>query len=201
MQIENVWEAGFIVSLSVIATLAAAILVAQRRIAVLVSLAEHDELTGLFNRRASLTRAYRSFHSRGDARKFAVAMIDLDYFKSINDRFGHGAGDLLLRHFASLTRASVRSGDFVGRIGGEEFLIVMPDADAETARLVVERLRTATRALPLTFGDNRLSISFSAGVAYVEPQDDGIDGLIQRADGALYAAKNSGRDRVLVAAA
>lgn len=201
MLLDNFWETGFFVSLAVTLALTVALVAMQRRNVALVELAEHDELTGLFNRRASLKCAHRSFHACGSRRRFTLAMIDLDHFKAINDRFGHGAGDLLLRHFAELTRASVRSGDFVGRIGGEEFLIVMPEADAETARLVVERLRSVARALPLRFGEHQLPISFSAGVAYAHARDDGIDGLLRRADQALYAAKHAGRDRVLVAAA
>ncbi len=163
----------------------------------LALLASTDGLTGLNCRRRwlELATAEIARYRRYD-RPFSVLMLDLDWFKHINDTFGHNAGDEGLRRFATLLRECSRASDVLGRIGGEEFTILLPDtsmADAEqVANRIVERCREIVVAAPA--GDAKFSCSI--GVAEVSPTDDAIEGLLRRADAALYEAKRCGRDRV-----
>jgi diguanylate cyclase (GGDEF)-like protein len=198
---ELIWEAAVTVLSAVSAAVVAAQIVMRRRVAMLADIAEHDALTGLLNGRASLQHAHRSLRCLVRERQLAIAMIDLDHFMAINDQFGPSAGNLLLQHFAEIMRRCVRRDEFVGRTGGAEFLAVMPYADAETDKLLIERLRATASATPFCFGEHELSLTCSAGVVHTETPDQSVDALMQRADQALYAAKNTGRDRVLVAAA
>ena len=128
----------------------------------------------------------------------AVALLDIDLFKRINDELGHGAGDEVLRRFASVIKDQLRAADALARWGGEEFLLLMPGTRAEDARVVLDRLRGAIAAGGFDAIAPQLKVSFSAGVAEVlegEAQDAAID----RADRALYRAKQAGRNRVEVA--
>ncbi|MEO5900343.1 MAG: GGDEF domain-containing protein [Ilumatobacteraceae bacterium] len=150
-----------------------------------VDAASNDVLTGLPNRRVAM-RVLGRLHD-GDS----VAMIDLDHFKEVNDTLGHGAGDEVLRGFARALRMAIRASDTAGRIGGEEFLLLLPAASPDDALAVLDRLR-------LVWAEIRPSpITFSAGVATVT--DGAQREALTRADEALYAAKNSGRDRFEVA--
>jgi diguanylate cyclase len=152
-------------------------------------LSRTDELTGLPNRRAWNAELPRAIErARRDGTPLAVAMLDLDFFKRFNDAYGHPAGDQLLKSAAASWREQIRSVDHLGRYGGEEFIVLLPAADAELAFGVVERLRQATP----------LGQTVSCGLASwdgVETSDE----LVARADAALYAAKQGGRDRVAVA--
>ncbi|MDQ1683082.1 MAG: hypothetical protein QOH99_1623, partial [Frankiaceae bacterium] len=121
---------------------------------------------------------------------------DIDRFKRVNDDFGHAGGDAVLRAVGSALRASVRQSDFAARIGGEEFVVVLPDADAEGAGVVAGRVRLALSLVVLPDG-RPLTASF--GIAVVAPSDAGADSLMHRADEAMYLAKQAGRDRVMVA--
>ena len=160
-----------------------------------------DELTGLLNRRAffaaldsELARATRS------GSKFALALIDLDHFKSVNDRFGHAGGDEVLRRFAEIARETMRTADVIGRIGGEEFAVLMPDTDQVQSGVAGERLREAVARRRFVLASGALvPTTISVGVAHWtagEARDD----LIARADEALYEAKESGRNRTRLAA-
>ena len=126
----------------------------------------------------------------------SLVLIDIDHFKTVNDRHGHAAGDAVLRHFAMALQASLRSTDFAGRWGGEEFLVVTPQASAETAAALVERLREALAATSFDALVPGLHITFSAGVAECAPGED-LHLAIERADRALYQAKQTGRDRTV----
>jgi diguanylate cyclase (GGDEF)-like protein len=160
--------------------------------------AERDELTGLFNRRRILeellavqTRAQRS------AAPFAVAMVDIDHFKDINDRHGHAGGDAVLRRFAQIAQDTLRAVDMLGRWGGEEFLIILASEDVAGATVVAERLRLAVSALEVERPDGaRIRLTVSMGLAGWQAGEP-ADRLIARADQALYRAKAGGRDRVV----
>jgi diguanylate cyclase (GGDEF)-like protein len=128
-----------------------------------------------------------------------IAIIDMDHFKFINDRCGHATGDYVLREFARIGREAVRTQDTLGRWGGEEFLLIMPDATLEVAIATLERLRTLVFAINLPASGAGLRVSMSAGLATRDMQVRSLDELIARADAALYVAKNEGRDLVRVA--
>ena len=156
-----------------------------------------DELTGLYNRRhceAALLAVLED--GRRNHETTSIAYFDIDAFKSINDAFGHGAGDEALRRFAEVLRTHTRAGDLVCRTGGEEFTIVLPRTDAPRARRLAERINEAVRAARL---GPRADLTVSAGVATAEDSLDHFDRLVQRADGALLRAKREGRDRVVLA--
>jgi diguanylate cyclase (GGDEF)-like protein len=163
-------------------------------------LAQTDALTGLPNRRAALealATAYKDAQRRG--RLLSVAFLDLDHFKAINDRYGHEAGDRVLEYFAQTLRTVFRGSDYVARMGGEEFLIVLPGAHPRHAVMRIDMLRTlmGTAAASLDMPDLRLTVS--GGVTGLLPDDAGIVSILQRADAAMYAAKHAGRDRVELA--
>ena len=160
-------------------------------------LAQIDELTGLLNRRyvmrnlnEEMARAQRS------GELCAVAIIDLDFFKRINDGFGHPAGDEVLRGFALTLAANVREVDRLGRYGGEEFLLVLPGSSKEQATTALERLRQIVADLDWSSISDGLRVTMSAGVAQVRPHD-APDDILARADAALYRAKDVGRNCVL----
>jgi len=164
---------------------------------VMHSLAIQDQLTGLLNVREfyrrlelELARAGRHGHP------LAVLMIDADFFKSINDRFGHPAGDLVLRELAYRLRGSLRPSDVAARYGGEEFVMMLPETDAAGARAMCERLRAQVAGTPFEVGaDHRQPLTVSIGIAVYPRDAQTADALIAAADRALYAAKNRGRDR------
>jgi len=160
-------------------------------------LAHHDELTRISNRRHLSERlAAEQLNQRQSGQTMSLVLIDIDHFKTVNDRHGHAAGDAVLRHFAMALQASLRSTDFAGRWGGEEFLVVTPQASAETAAALVERLREALAATSFDALVPGLHITFSAGVAECAPGED-LHLAIERADRALYQAKQTGRDRTV----
>jgi diguanylate cyclase (GGDEF)-like protein len=159
-----------------------------------------DPLTGLLNRRAFLADAEALLQQQiARDRPIAVLLIDLDHFKSINDRFGHAVGDNVLQIFANTARASLRQTDLVGRLGGEEFTVVLADASMDNAYLVADRLRKAFAAAAAIVDGEPLYATSSVGVSViVDPRQD-LTKLITLADQALYLAKARGRNRVEVA--
>jgi diguanylate cyclase (GGDEF)-like protein len=162
----------------------------------------HDGLTGLLNRRTmEETLLGQMQRSRRTGEPFTVLMLDLDHFKTINDRHGHAAGDRALKHTAAALKAELREVDAVGRFGGEEFLVLMPGATVETALPVAERLRTALLTNALGVEGATLLLSASIGVAQWREPAEEPSRLLMRADAALYRAKLRGRDCVVVDAA
>lgn len=171
------------------------------RAARLERLAMTDELTGLPNRRASRRVGLREFErNRRYCRGLSLILFDIDDFKRINDTHGHAVGDQAIVAFARLLRASLRGVDFAAREGGEEFLLIVPEVDPASAVRLADRLRRDTLALGLRAGDGTLlALRVSAGVASARTLDASFEGLLRRADQALYAAKRSGRNRVCAA--
>lgn len=159
-------------------------------------LASTDELTGLLNRRALMQQLE---HEHAEARRhgapLSIVMLDLDAFKALNDRHGHLAGDDALRGVATIVRDCCRSIDHVGRYGGEEIMIVLVQADMETAMPVAERMRVAIASTALLHGTGTLHLTASIGVATLQPDERAQD-LVARADAALYRAKRAGRNTV-----
>ncbi len=159
-----------------------------------------DHLTGLANRGAILGELQSRFDlSRRHGRPLTVVVCDLDHFKSINDTYGHGAGDLVLSNFGELVRQNLRGTDLAGRIGGEEFLIVLPETEMEGAMFLAERLRAALKNTPQVITNAVITVTCSLGVAERNAADRDGGMLLGRADGALYQAKRQGRDRAVMA--
>ncbi len=162
----------------------------------------HDELTGLHNRRHLMERLARlAAEQARNGRIFSVALIDLDFFKRINDTYGHPAGDFILVEFAAMLEANVRPYDLVGRHGGEEFILVALDTDGDQTAALLDRLRIIVRDRIFVFEGQSLRITFSAGVASSQGTAPvSAESLIAEADRRLYAAKAQGRDQISHAA-
>lgn len=159
--------------------------------------AEHDHLTGAPSRRAFFDMAERELaRARRHGNGLGLLLVDADHFKRINDTYGHGVGDQVLRDLVERTREEIRKVDYFARLGGEEFGVLLPDASFDTTRAVAERLRAAldrpAQGTPTTPGP---AYSVSIGLAMLEKGED-FAGLMRRADAALYAAKAGGRNRV-----
>jgi len=160
----------------------------------LQSLAATDALTGLANRRHFLNEAERRIHLLGPPRTLGLALIDLDHFKRINDRFGHAVGDEVLRGFAELARANLRGDDLIARFGGEEFILVLGNSDLATLTHCVERIREAFSRVHFAGLPEDMFCTLSAGLCLIRADDD-LEKCIQQADQALYLAKENGRNR------
>lgn len=163
----------------------------------LADLAMRDELTGLYNRRyvMDVLARQKALADRGHL-PFTLCYCDLDHFKRINDRYGHQRGDQVLKDFARVAESVVRSVDFVARLGGEEFLLVLVGADEATAERVAARLCERTRMLAVIPEAPGHRQTVSVGIAGFRPGER-VEDVIQRADRALYAAKSGGRDRIV----
>ncbi len=169
-----------------------------------IEMAITDALTGLHNRRyleTHLATLAEQASMRG--KPLALMMLDIDYFKSINDNHGHDAGDDVLREFAIRVRTSIRGIDLACRYGGEEFVIVMPETDLHVAGMVAERLRNAIAGEPFAVNkaSKRIHVTISIGLTTLEAKDETVGDVLKRADTALYRAKHDGRNRVVLAAA
>jgi diguanylate cyclase (GGDEF)-like protein len=159
--------------------------------------ASTDSLTGLLNRENSFYLLQQAIYRAVEAgRPLSVAMADLDHFKRINDNYGHMVGDSVLQETAARILASVRDPDIVGRYGGEEFLVILSDADIATARRIAERIRKRIADTPINVQGTRIEITISLGLASLQEGDD-LNTLLKRADEALYAAKAAGRNCVI----
>ena len=160
-------------------------------------LATRDPLSGLLNRRHWIETVDREIaRALRHRRPLALAIIDIDLFKPINDRYGHIEGDRVLRQVSETMVTRIRDDDIAGRIGGEEFALVMPETDLDTAVALVERLREAVADTPCRAGDQPLTVTISIGVARLSPQAPDRQRLMAAADAALYRAKLAGRNRV-----
>ncbi|HEY7775533.1 MAG TPA: GGDEF domain-containing protein, partial [Kineobactrum sp.] len=165
----------------------------------LEQLATRDHLTGLLNRRAFDDLAAREIgRSQRHQRHLSLALIDLDFFKQINDTHGHAMGDDVLRQFARFCESRIRDTDLLARYGGEEFVLLMPDTEAIDAFNLLERIRTSISFNLAADDQTPISLTFSAGLSDCAAGSD-IHALLQRADGALYQAKAEGRNRVQLA--
>jgi diguanylate cyclase (GGDEF)-like protein len=162
-------------------------------------LANYDELTGTLNRRLMwglLEEQLRRSAATDD--EFCVALLDLDGFKSINDRFGHAVGDAVLQEFAATAAASLRTTDRIGRHGGEEFLVLLTAAPVEQAAAALERAREAVERHDWAGIQPGLTVTVSGGLAARRPCESATD-LVSRADTAMYEAKRRGRNRLVLA--
>ena len=176
----------------------------EHKAADLERLASVDYLTGVLNRRAFSTQAEQAFsHARGHRQPFSCMMIDIDHFKRINDTWGHAVGDQVIKAVADTLMKCTRDGDLVGRYGGEEFCVALPSIGLTSATTIGQRIRetieqTVAASMPEHVG---LAVTTSVGVAVYDLRVESLHALISAADGALYEAKESGRNRVRVASA
>jgi diguanylate cyclase (GGDEF)-like protein len=195
------WQAGAIMLGGVLFALLAAFatrqLVRLRRMRVL---ALTDELTGVANRRRiELAAADAIAAAHAEGRPLCLIALDIDYFKRINDGFGHLAGDAVIARVAAACQQALRQRDALGRIGGEEFLVLLPDTALDAAVQVGERLRANVQALRWSDIASELQVTVSLGIAELHADDAGLRDLMRRADAALYRAKAAGRNAVDVA--
>lgn len=171
----------------------------QKAYASIEQLSVTDPLTGIANRRKILDILYEEI-CRSNRYNFplTVMSLDIDYFKKINDTHGHAAGDLALISFAKSCVTQLRKSDTIGRVGGEEFIIILPHTDAFQAMIIAERIRASTFALTIKHENDAVHFTVSIGIAALTPGEE-MDSLLRRVDGALYQAKESGRDRTFYA--
>ncbi len=185
-------------TIEAVARLAATTIRVHREVEVVAHLAETDPLTGAFNRRTfdrRMAESWDVFSRRGEC--FALAILDLDDFKRINDGFGHDVGDAVLCAATEVLQSCVRGDDMVARIGGEEFAVVLPGMSAEHVTAWAERLCSIISAGSVRVGDVDVAYTTSVGVAVAGETDTMASDVYRRADEALYAAKAGGRDRVV----
>ncbi|QFU75432.1 GGDEF domain-containing protein [Halioglobus maricola] len=164
--------------------------------AVAERLARIDELTDLYNRRAFYEYSrLQTAQAQRTGNPLSLILLDIDHFKGVNDTYGHAVGDEVLRHVSDMLRASVRESDICGRIGGEEFALLLPGTSAEKAQVVAEALRRSLYESPFNFSDGEAIVHASFGVAAVHGE---FSDALRQADAALYSAKSAGRNRVEV---
>ena len=162
--------------------------------------AEHDGLTGLWNHRVIVERLSEEMNrSIRDGTPLSVILADVDHFKKVNDSFGHLAGDLVLKEIGAVLTRTLRPYDYVGRYGGEEFLLILPNCDLESALLRAEHLREAVQSARIVDGDTMLKVTASFGVVSAFPSHYEAEAIIRAVDAALYRAKSSGRNCVIQA--
>jgi diguanylate cyclase (GGDEF)-like protein/PAS domain S-box-containing protein len=165
----------------------------------LEELATKDGLTGIFNRRHFLTLAEAELsRSNRHGHQMSFLLLDIDYFKAINDQYGHAAGDEALRMFADICLGTLRISDQLGRFGGEEFIVFLPETDITGATIIADRLRLNVAAAKVKYEDVEFSMTVSIGVTQLPENSRNTDDVIAAADGALYEAKRGGRNRVVV---
>lgn len=187
----------YFVVLPVFASFGFLALQARRASAKLERLAGTDPLTGALNRRAFIETAQRAMDDcRWRDRPLSLLMIDLDHFKQINDDHGHATGDNALSLVERTLHGCLRLEDAVGRVGGEEFAVLLPGADLARGEAVAERIRASVEVCGLGLPDQRLALTVSVGVAERALAEDDVEPLLKRADQAMYAAKRAGRNRV-----
>ena len=156
-----------------------------------------DPLTGILNRRAFFDKAQREQQrTHRYQRKLSVLMMDLDFFKSINDNYGHLGGDEILKIFAQEAEKPLRTSDLIGRVGGEEFAVILPETDLERAVKIAERIRLRVQDISVPIGQLEIHFTVSIGVSEMMSEETDINSALNRADKALYRAKEAGRNRV-----
>ena len=164
----------------------------------LEELSRTDTLTKLYNRRYMFEKIEEEVHRvERNGNKFCIILADADEFKKINDSYGHGCGDFLLKNLSKVMQGTLRRKDFVARWGGEEFLFLLPDTDASQAKILGERIRQKIAGKKFTYDNKRIKLSMTFGIAEFDPKA-GIDGTIRRADLSLYAGKRKGKNCVVV---
>ncbi|WP_321448800.1 GGDEF domain-containing protein [uncultured Cohaesibacter sp.] len=181
----------FVIVLNFTLVLFTAVMISDRAHTKLRRQADTDHLTGISNRRSFFMHFIASPHP-GDV----VLLLDLDHFKKVNDRFGHIAGDVVLKTVASRIKQCMRARDLLARYGGEEFIVLLPNTGAQQAEVMCERIRHAIGSEPVVYGDETISITVSIGAAIADQQCETLQELINAADKKLYEAKHQGRDRV-----
>jgi diguanylate cyclase (GGDEF)-like protein len=165
----------------------------------LKELATTDALTGIANRRHFLELAEREFQrTRRHKHDLSILMIDLDYFKKVNDNYGHAVGDKVLIGFADICRKNLREIDIFGRLGGEEFAILLPQTSIHDSKIMAERLCSLVPQSDIDAGNQKLRMTISIGVAVLKPEEDKLNAVLKRADDAMYEAKRNGRNQVVV---
>lgn len=189
----NAFDSGDERRLSAMAHFIAALMHIHRQADCLQQLADRDPLTDTLNRRAFIEH-FKAIGTSG--RGHGVALIDLDHFKAINDRFGHDVGDRVLVQVGQLLHGVCRKGDLIARFGGEEFLIAVQDIDALDFHALLERLLQRMRAMPVETGQGMIPVTASIGAVCVAPPEPAFDQIYSRADAALYRAKSLGRNRI-----
>ena len=157
-----------------------------------------DELTRLANRRSLFERLAIEYErvQRNPGLRCCLLAIDIDHFKRVNDTWGHAAGDVVLRHVAQTMKQQTRRIDIAARIGGEEFIILLPDTSVENAQALAERIRASVENTPANTGGQQIAVTISIGLSAIHPEDRNDQQALERADLALYAAKHSGRNRI-----
>ncbi|MFG1420829.1 GGDEF domain-containing protein [Roseixanthobacter liquoris] len=162
-------------------------------------LAGTDALTDTYNRRRFFEAGRSEFKlAELSGQQLSLLMLDMDRFKKVNDQFGHGAGDTVLKEVAARCRAILRQNDIIARMGGEEFAILLPGADKEYGARIAQRLMAAIRSEPITSGDLTFHVQASIGIAVRNPDDPNLEAMLERADRALYLAKARGRSRIVI---
>ncbi|MGI2169647.1 sensor domain-containing diguanylate cyclase [Shewanella sp. MF05960] len=166
----------------------------------LLRLATTDTLTGLLNRRQCFTLAEQELaRCLQNNRPFSLLIADIDFFKHVNDRFGHIAGDKVLQRFAAICTKALRDIDIIGRFGGEEFIIILPETDLQGARISGERLRQKVEEMNISFNENNIQVTVSMGIATnCGHPEMSLDSMLVKADEALYKAKTTGRNKVVL---
>jgi diguanylate cyclase (GGDEF)-like protein len=183
--------------LPVVCTIGFLLMCSERSQRELEQSARLDYLTGIYNRGAIEELAAGMIAStQRHGTPLALMVVDIDHFKRINDELGHAAGDKALAATVTMIHGLLRAGDLIGRLGGEEFLVLMPDTDAVQARTAAERMRARVEAAPVSFLGIERPLTVSIGVAEYRVEDGGFGPLLLRADRALYVAKRSGRNQV-----
>lgn len=185
--------------LPILGTIAFLLMCAERSQRELELAARIDHLTGIYNRGAIESMAMRMIAAtQRHGVPMSLMVVDIDHFKRINDELGHAAGDKALLATVQMMQGLVRNCDLLGRLGGEEFVVLMPDTDAVQASHAAERMRLAVESTPVTFFGTFRALTVSIGVSEYRAEDGDFSRLLQRADRALYSAKHNGRNRVLV---
>jgi diguanylate cyclase (GGDEF)-like protein len=160
-------------------------------------LAVTDPLTGLYNRRGFFALAHREIErARRFKRELSAVLLDIDHFKNVNDTYKHATGDVVLRVLAEVCKRETREIDIIGRYGGEEIVLLLPETSLESAYVVAEHLRKAVAATKIPIGGETISVTISLGIADSVHGEPDLDTLIDRADAAMYNSKQSGRNCV-----